>query len=137
MAKTVLITGGAGYIGSHLAVALLEQGDRVVVIDDLSRGTEEAIRRAQAVGAGWIELEVGDLCDGAFVDRVLDRYRPTAVVHLAAFKSVTESVSDPESYERVNVGGTTTLADAMVRHGLRRVVFASTAAVYGLSLIHI
>lgn len=131
MAQTILVTGGAGYIGSHLAVALLDKGHRVVALDDLSRGTEEALRRAEAVGAGWIERAVGDVCDPDFVAETLVRYEPAAVVHLAAFKSVFESMTDPESYERVNAGGSEVLANAIAEAGIQRVVYASTAAVYG------
>lgn len=131
MREPVLVTGGAGYIGSHLVAALLERGHRVVVLDDLSRGTEAALTRAEQVGGGWIEREIGDVCDEDFVRGVFHRHPVQAVLHLAAFKSVEESVRDPASYDRVNAQGTRTLARAAVAAGVGRLVYASTAAVYG------
>lgn len=131
MAETILLTGGAGYIGSHTAAELLDQGARVVVVDNLSRGNADALTRAARVGAGWVEFEQGDVGDADFLRGVFQRWSPDAVVHLAAFKSVEESVRDPDSYERNNVMATSVLADAVAEAGVRRVVYASTAAVYG------
>ena len=133
MAQTILVTGGAGYIGSHVVALLLEQGKRVVVLDDLSRGRMDAVKRAEAVGGGFCEFEFGDLGDRAFTQSVFHRWRIDAVVHLAAFKSVEDSVGDPESYQRNNVQATEVLIGAMVDSGVRRVVFSSTATVYGES----
>ena len=134
MSETILVTGGAGFIGSHAVASALAQGHRVVVLDDLSRGSEDAVRRAERLGGGTVALEVGDLCDPAFTRSVLSRWRPDAVVHLAALKRVAESVRDPERYREVNIGGTEVLADEMVAAGLRRVVYASSGSVYGNAL---
>jgi len=131
MSETILVTGGAGYVGSHALVSLAARGHRVIALDDLSRGNEDAVRRAEKLAGVPIALEVGDICDAKFVAAALRRCKPDAVVHLAGFKSVAESVSDPDRYEHVNVGGTAILADALVEAGIRRVVYASTASVYG------
>ncbi len=129
--NTVLVTGGAGYIGSHLVSLLLGRGDQVVVLDNLSRGRMEAVRAAEQLGGGTVAMEIGDLCDAAFVENVLRRWRPDAVVHCAAYKSADESVRDPVAYERANVEATRGLAEAMVAADCTQVVFASSAAVYG------
>jgi len=127
----VLVTGAAGYVGSHVVVALGEHGHDAVALDDLSRGHREALARAERLAGRSVPLEVGDLCNRAFVDRVIAAHRPDVVIHCAAYKSVGESVEHPERYERNNVLATRTLADAMDAAGLRRVVYASTGSVYG------
>ncbi len=120
---TVLVTGGAGYIGSHTAKALGQAGYRVVIYDDLSAGHREA-----ALGAPLIE---GDIRDVAAVRRAIRETGATAVVHFAAWLSVADSVRDPVGYYRNNVGGTLGTLEAMARESCRRFVFSSTCAVYG------
>jgi len=127
----VLVTGGAGYVGSHIAVELLQRGDEVVVVDSLERGYREAVERASAIAGRPIALLVGDLCDRTFLDAVFEDAPVDAVLHCAAFKSVAESVAHPERYERNNVEATRTLVDAMEAAGVRRMVFSSTGSVYG------
>jgi UDP-glucose 4-epimerase len=120
----VLVTGGAGYIGSVVVDALVERGDEVVVVDSLCEGNREAV-------AGSAQLEVADIRDAGAMDRVFSALRPQAVIHLAALAVVPESLTNPAAYYDVNVRGTLVLLDAMVRHGVPRIVFSSTCAVYG------
>lgn len=122
--RTVLVTGGAGYVGSHACKALASAGYRPVVLDDLSRGHAAAVQ--------WGPLEVGSIADRACLDSVLERHRPGAVLHFAAFAYVGESMSEPLAYYRNNVGGTVTLLEAMRDHGVGRLVFSSTCATYGV-----
>ena len=120
---TVLVTGGAGYIGSHVCKALARAGAVPVVYDNLSKGHEWAVR--------WGPLERGDLLDAARLREVFERHRPEAVMHFAAFIEVGESVREPQKYYRNNVVGSLTLLEEMRRAGCGRIVFSSTAAVYG------
>lgn len=119
----VLVTGGAGYVGSHACKALAAAGYRPVVFDNLSRGFAELVK--------WGPLVVGDLGDRAAVDAALLVHRPVAVMHFAAFAFVPESVADPYLYYRNNVAGTLTLLEAMRAADVKRLVFSSTCAVYG------
>jgi UDP-glucose 4-epimerase len=119
----ILVTGGAGYIGSQTARRLREAGHEVVIFDDLRRGHRGAV--------GDLPLIVGDVRDDALVADVLRRHRTEAVVHFAALKSVEESVADPGRYFDNNVGGTNAVLSAMARMGVRRIVFSSSCAVYG------
>jgi UDP-glucose 4-epimerase len=123
-ANTVLVTGGAGYIGSHTAYALLEAGYRVVVIDDLSTGRREIVPTA----ATFVE---GDVGDARLLQAVLRTHRPSAVLHFAASIFVPESVTDPLRYYHNNTCATRTLLAACIEHGIQQFVFSSTAAVYG------
>ncbi|MFI4988480.1 MAG: UDP-glucose 4-epimerase GalE [Alphaproteobacteria bacterium] len=120
----ILVTGGAGYIGSHAAKALAARGMTPVVYDNLSRGHRWA--------AKWGPLEEGDVLDGARLDAVLARHRPHAVMHFAALSLVEESVRDPGLYRRNNVEGTASLLDAMARARVGIMVFSSTCATYGI-----
>ncbi|MFD5701433.1 UDP-glucose 4-epimerase GalE [Streptomyces lasiicapitis] len=121
---TWLITGGAGYIGAHVARAMAGSGERVVVLDDVSSGMPERL-------PADIPLIRGTSLDGELVRRVLAEHAVTGVVHLAARKQVGESVEQPLRYYRENVGGLTTLLEAVVDAGVGRFVFSSSAAVYG------
>lgn len=121
---TVLVTGGAGYIGSHMVLALLDRGERVVVLDNLSTGF------AWALPAG-VRLVVGDMGDSALVERVIAENGIEAIAHFAARIVVPESVSDPLGYYLNNTAKSRTLIQAAVRGGVGRFIFSSTAAVYG------
>lgn len=131
MAK-VLVTGGAGYIGSHTVLVLLEAGFDVVVVDNLCNGNLEALDRVQALAdrqiAGFHEV---DVCREAELDAVFAQHEFDSVIHFAALKAVGESVEKPLEYYANNVGGTLTLASVMRRHGVRKLVFSSSATVYG------
>jgi UDP-glucose 4-epimerase len=122
----VLVTGGAGYIGSHVVLALRDAGWPVVVLDDLSTGVAEAV-------PDDVPLVQGSTGDTALVRRTLRRHRVGAVIHLAASLIVGDSVTKPLGYWRNNVANTLSLADACVAEGARRLVFSSTAAVYGIA----
>ena len=119
----VLVTGGAGYIGSHVVKALGERGHEVLSYDNLSKGHREAVLHG--------ELVVADLEDTTRLDRVLSEFRPDAVMHFAAFIEVGESVREPLKYYRNNAANAVNLLAAMARHGAARFIFSSTAAVYG------
>ncbi|MFE0099748.1 UDP-glucose 4-epimerase GalE [Streptomyces sp. NPDC059009] len=121
---TWLITGGAGYIGAHVARVMAGAGENVVVLDDISSGVPQRL-------PDDIPLVRGSSLDGELLRRVLAEHEVTGVVHLAARKQVGESVAEPLRYYRENVGGLTTLLEAVAEAGVRRFVFSSSAAVYG------
>ncbi|AHE96948.1 UDP-glucose 4-epimerase [Thioalkalivibrio paradoxus ARh 1] len=120
----MLVTGGAGYIGSHACKALALAGYTPVAYDNLVYGHREAVR--------WGPLEPGDIADRKRLDAVVAQYQPEAVLHFAAYAYVGESVQDPAKYYRNNVAGTLTLLEALVHHDIRRIVFSSTCATYGV-----
>lgn len=122
---TWLITGGAGYIGAHVARAMVAAGERVVVLDDRSSGIAERLPEA-------VTLVEGSASDRALLDRVLAEHTVSGVVHLAAKKQVGESVEQPLLYYRENIAGLTVLLEAVVAAGVRRFLFSSSAAVYGV-----
>ena len=130
--STVVVTGGAGYVGSHAVKALAEAGDDVVVFDDLSAGHVEAIDRiAHAFPGRTISLVQGDVLDRGALGRLFATTGASAVMHFAARLLVGESVRQPIGYYRANVTGTMTVLDAMAEAGVRRFVFSSTAATFG------
>ncbi len=129
--ESVLVTGGAGYVGAHVCAALLAAGRTVVALDDLSNASRAALDRVAAIGLGAAEFVEADVRDGAALDRVFSTRCIAAVVHAAGLKSVAESVADPLHYYDVNVGGAVSLLAAMRRHEVRRLVFSSSATVYG------
>jgi len=120
---TILVTGGAGYIGSHACKALALAGHSPVTYDNLSRGFVHAVK--------WGPLERGDVLDAARLAEVLDHHRPEAVVHFAAFAYVGESMADPAMYFRNNVVGTLGLLDAMRARSIDKIVFSSSCTTYG------
>ncbi|MBL7250150.1 UDP-glucose 4-epimerase GalE [Alloalcanivorax marinus] len=129
--KTILVTGGAGYIGSHTVLRLLEDGHPVVVLDNLSNGSREAVRRVEAITGRQAVFVEGDIRDGALLDRLFDEHDVGAVIHFAGLKAVGESVAQPLRYYDCNVGGSLRLFEAMERAGVRTLVFSSSATVYG------
>jgi UDP-glucose-4-epimerase GalE len=121
---TVLVAGGAGYIGSHVCKALAEAGDKPICYDTLEKGHDWAVQ--------WGPLERGDIGDKARLDEVFARHRPRAVIHLAGYIEVGESVRQPERYLHNNVTKSHVLIDAALRHAVEAFVFSSSCAVYGL-----
>jgi UDP-glucose 4-epimerase len=121
---TWLITGGAGYIGAHVARAMTDAGERVVALDDLSAGFPARL-------PAHVPLVEGSSLDGDLLKRVFAQYGVTGVVHLAARKQVAESVAQPARYYRENVGGLATLLEAVAEAGIEKFLFSSSAAVYG------
>lgn len=121
--KNVLVTGGAGYIGSHACKALAASGYRPIAYDNLVNGHRRAVQ--------WGPFEHGDILDRTRLDTVIAAYRPAAVIHFAAFAYVGESVEDPGKYYRNNVAGSLALLEAMRDHDITRMVFSSSCAIYG------
>ena len=129
MAHRFLITGGAGFIGSHTALVLMEQGHSLVVLDNFDNSSPEALERVRelAAGQGSLELTEGDVRDPQAMDRAFQTGEPVdGVIHFAGLKAVGESVSDPLRYWDVNVNGSRVLAAAMEQHSCRTLVFSST-----------
>ncbi len=122
--NVVLVTGGAGYIGSHACKALQQAGYTPVTYDNLVYGHRSAVR--------WGPFEEGDILDRTRLDQVIERHRPGAVMHFAAYAYVGESVEDPGKYYRNNVAGSLTLLEAVRDHGIGRFIFSSTCATYGI-----
>lgn len=130
--STVLVAGGAGYVGSHAVKALAAAGDDVVIYDNLRAGHREAVDRLIAAFPGRrISFVEGDILDGALVRRTLEDTGATAVLHFAALLSVAGSVRDPFGYYRNNVVGTMTVLEAMAAAGVKHFVFSSTCATFG------
>ena len=125
--QTILVTGGAGYIGSHAASALKKAGYEVIILDNLSYGHQEIVDDVLQV-----KLIVGDTSDRAALDRLFSTHKIDAVMHFAAYIAVGESVKEPGKYYRNNVASTLNLLEAMLAHGINKIVFSSTCAVYGM-----
>ena len=121
---TILVTGGAGYIGSHTARLLTELGRDVVVLDTLERGYRDAV--------GDIDLVVGDIADQRVVAKICRKYEVDSVIHFAAYKAVGESVAQPLRYYKNNVSGTIALVETLLENHVSKFVFSSSAAVYGM-----
>lgn len=120
----ILVVGGAGYIGSHMVLALQQAGYPVVVVDNLSKGYRDAV-------LGDVELVVGDIANESLLEELFQVYRFSAVMHFASFIEVGESVNQPVKYYENNVSATLTLLKVMLKHQVRQFIFSSTAAVYG------
>ncbi|MGQ9491328.1 MAG: UDP-glucose 4-epimerase GalE [Anaerolineae bacterium] len=127
----ILVTGGAGYIGSHACVELLQAGHQVIVVDNLSNSKEESLRRVQALTGRPLTFHAVDLRDRQALAAVFDATRVDAVIHFAGLKAVGESVAIPLTYYHNNITGTVTLCQVMAEHGVKTLVFSSSATVYG------
>jgi UDP-glucose 4-epimerase len=127
----ILVTGGAGYIGSHTVLVLLEAGHDIVVVDNLSNSKLESLKRVEEITGKKAEFHQVDLLDAMALDRVFAAAPIDAVIHFAGLKAVGESVSQPVRYFHNNVTGTLILAETMQRHKVRTLVFSSSATVYG------
>lgn len=133
MAKTILITGGLGYIGSHTAVVFLQAGYEVVIIDNLSNSTRDIQSQIETITWMSCTLYVGDIADDALLNQIFTTHSIACVIHFAAKKAVGESCAMPFDYYDTNIGGTLTLCRAMIRHGVAQIVFSSSATVYDAS----
>ena len=131
MSRTILVTGGAGYIGSHCCVELLSAGYEVVALDNLCNSSRESLRRVEEITGKTLSFEEVDLLDIHATKRVVRSHAFEAVIHFAGLKAVGESVEVPRRYYHNNLTGTVNLLRAMSDHGLRRIVFSSSATVYG------
>lgn len=128
---TILITGGAGYIGSHTALELLNEGYEVVVYDNFSNSSPESIRRVEELTGKKITLIEGDVLDADAMEKMFNSQKIDAVIHCAALKAVGESVQKPLEYYHNNITGTLTLMKVMDQAGVKNIVFSSSATVYG------
>jgi UDP-glucose 4-epimerase len=127
----ILVTGGAGYIGSHTCLELLQAGYDVVVVDNLSNSKAEPLQRVQALTGKSLQFEPIDLLDKVELDRVFSQYDISAVIHFAGLKAVGESVAKPLYYYQNNVAGTLNLSEIMAQHNIKDMVFSSSCTVYG------
>ena len=127
----ILVTGGAGYIGSHTCVALARAGHNFVVIDNFSNSTPQAVGRLELLLAQPVRLVQGDIRDGPLLDGIFQAYPISAVIHFAGLKAVGESVAKPLEYFNNNVAGSLSVLEAMGRGGCKTIVFSSSATVYG------
>lgn len=123
MRKNILVTGGAGYIGSHVCKALSTEGFTPIVYDNLCTGNRGAVK--------WGKLEEGDILDSDRLGNIIRQYKPTAIMHFAALIQVAESVSNPAKYYNNNIYGSYCLLEQAIKNGIQHMVFSSTAAVYG------
>ncbi|MDA9277866.1 UDP-glucose 4-epimerase GalE [Amylibacter sp.] len=127
----VLVTGGAGYIGSHTCVELLEAGHEVFVVDNLCNGHEAALERVRGIANRELQFMNADIRDSNALDNIFNTFKPDSVIHFAGLKAVGESVADPLMYYDVNVGGSISLLTAMSKAECNNIVFSSSATVYG------
>ncbi|MCI9162408.1 MAG: UDP-glucose 4-epimerase GalE [Lachnospiraceae bacterium] len=128
---TILVTGGAGYIGSHTCVELLNAGYDVVVVDNLCNSCKESLNRVEEITGKKVTFYEVDLLDKPALDRVFDNEKIDGVIHFAGLKAVGESVYKPLEYYHNNITGTLILCDSMRNHGVKSIVFSSSATVYG------
>jgi len=129
----ILVTGGAGYIGSHCVLGLLKQGKKVVIFDNLSTGNLETVKDLEKIAArGQLKFFKGDLKSSDDLKRLFKENEIDSVIHFAAYSSVEESTKEPYKYFQNNVSGTTNLLDAMVENNVKYIVYSSSAAVYGV-----
>lgn len=127
----ILVTGGSGYIGSHTVLELLEAGYETVVLDNLCNSSEESLKRVEKITGRKAVFYKADIRDQAAMDKIFAEEKPEAVIHFAGLKAVGESVQKPLMYYDNNIAGTVTLLNAMKEHGCKRIVFSSSATVYG------
>ncbi len=129
---SILLTGGAGYIGSHTCVEMLNAGYDIVVVDNYSNSSPEALKRVKELTGKDFPIYEADVCDGEAMNALFDREKIEAVIHFAGYKAVGESVQKPLMYYRNNLDSTMTLLEVMRAHGVKKLVFSSSATVYGM-----
>ena len=128
----ILLTGGAGFIGTHTCVELLSCGHDVIIADNFYNSSPEAVRRVEEISGRQVKVYDIDVCDPEKVDAVFSENKIDAIIHFAAYKAVGESVAKPLEYYRNNLDCTLTVCEAMKRHGVKRFIFSSSATVYGI-----
>ena len=127
----VVVTGGAGYIGSHTCVELLDAGYEVVVLDNLSNSSEKSLERVEALTGKKVTFYKGDILDRELLNDIFKKETIDSCIHFAGLKAVGESVSKPWEYYENNIAGTLTLVDVMRQNGCKNIIFSSSATVYG------
>ena len=127
----ILVTGGAGYIGSHTCVELLNKGYEVVIVDNLYNANKKAVDRVEEITGKKVTFYEADICDKEAMDAIFDKEDVQAVIHFAGLKAVGESTVKPLEYYQNNIAGTLTLCDVMRNHGVKNIIFSSSATVYG------
>ena len=125
----ILVTGGAGYIGSHTCVELLNEGYEVVIIDNLYNSNQKAVDRIEEISGKRVKFYQEDLLDRAAIKKIFDENEIDAVIHFAGLKAVGESVHKPVEYYRTNIGSTLNLVEEMRAHGVKNIIFSSSATV--------
>lgn len=133
--KKILVTGGAGYIGSHTVVELVAAGYEAIIVDDLSNGSVQVLDRLKSITGREISFYQGSVADKGFMNRVFEENHIDAVIHFAAYKAVGESVQEPLKYYENNVGGTIALLEVMKENKVDHIIFSSSATVYGMNNI--
>ena len=131
MDNLVLITGGLGYLGSHCVAALESQGHRTLVIDNLSNSSANTLNKLKKVTGKDIQFVQGDICNQQFLHKIFESNSVSSVIHFAGLKSVEESIKNPELYRKNNIEGTKNLLNSMERYGCKKIIFSSSATVYG------
>lgn len=131
----ILVTGGTGYIGSHISVELLEEGHSVVLLDDLSNSVASVVPRIEKITGRTVAFYQGDVRNAALLATIFERHRIEAVIHCAGLKAVGESVTQPLAYYDTNVYGSIVLCHAMDKAGVKKLIFSSSATVYGVEAI--
>ena len=130
---SVLVTGGAGYIGSHTLISLCEAGFDPVVVDNLSNSKKTSLERVEAITGKSIKFYEKDVCDKEALDKIFSENNIDCVIHFAGFKAVGESVAKPIEYYDNNIVSTLVLCDVMRKHNVKKIVFSSSATVYGVT----
>lgn len=133
--KKILVTGGAGYIGSHTVVELVAAGYEAIIVDDLSNGSVQVLDRLKSITGREISFYQGSVADKGFMNRVFEENHIDAVIHFAAYKAVGESVQEPLKYYENNVGGAIALLEVMKENKVDHIIFSSSATVYGMNNI--
>ena len=128
----ILLTGGAGFIGTHTCVELLNAGHNAIIVDNFYNSCAEAVRRVEEITGKKVKLCNADVCDPEAMEKIFAENAIDAVIHFAAYKAVGESVAKPMEYYRNNLDCTLTTLETMRRHGVKRFIFSSSATVYGI-----
>ncbi len=127
----ILVTGGAGYIGSHTVVELIDAGYEVVVVDNLSNSSKESLNRVEQITGATVKFYENDIADMDAMDKIFSENDIDAVIHFAGLKAVGESVEKPLEYYKNNIAGTLNMCEVMRNHGVKNIIFSSSATVYG------